>query len=178
MKYSDEEWMLQFQKGDSAGLEHLFEKYRKPLYLFIFRQSKDEQLSIDIVQDVFLKLQQMKFYFNPQKGKFKTYLFQIAYNTLKTKWKRKSKWRQLLPMLTEESQSHSVSTDERLDVATAVDALPVEQRAVILLYYYHDLSQKEIAEILNIPLGTVKSRHYTAIKKLRQDWRLLGDEER
>ena len=60
------------------------------------------------------------------------------------------------------------SHEDRLTVREAILKVPEEQRAVLILSYYHDMQQKEIAEILNIPIGTVKSRLHNGIKKLKQ----------
>lgn len=56
-----------------------------------------------------------------------------------------------------------------------LQSLSNEQRAVIVLFYYHDLSQKDIARILNIPLGTVKSRLHQAVQKMRKEWGIESD---
>ncbi len=70
----------------------------------------------------------------------------------------------------------AISMEERLSVQKAVQQLPELQRAVILLTYYHDLTQKETADILGIPVGTVKSWLHHAMKKLKEDLEVDGDE--
>ena len=60
------------------------------------------------------------------------------------------------------------SHEDRLTVREAILKVPEEQRAVLILSYYHDMQQKEIAEVLDIPVGTVKSRLHNGIKKLKQ----------
>ncbi len=62
-----------------------------------------------------------------------------------------------------------MSADEKLTIQEAILQLSEKQRAVILLVYYHDLPQEEIAQILSIPLGTVKSRLHNAIKTLKEE---------
>jgi RNA polymerase sigma-70 factor, ECF subfamily len=175
MSFTDEELMLQFQNGHVEALEQLYDRYRAPLYRFIFRYSQDDQLSMDIVQDTFLKLQQKKYFYSPERGKFKTYLFQIAYNTMVTKMNAKARWRRLLPFLYKEPPVFTFSSEEKMDVEQVIRSLPEGQRAVLLLYYYHDLSQHEIAKILNIPLGTVKSRLHHAIQRIRKEWGMKTD---
>ncbi len=166
-----EEWMHAYQSGDTEALARLYESFRKPLYCFVFRYTRNEQLSIDIVQDVFVKIQSSRDGFDASKGKVKSYLFQIAYNHMVTKLNRRKKWRTLLPFLAP-TPVESIHLDDRMAVQTAVGGLPEIQRAVVLLFYYHDLSQVEIAQILGIPIGTVKSRLHSGIQLLKKE---LGD---
>lgn len=175
MSYSRaEEAILQFQKGEKEALEVIYNVYKAPLYQFIFRYTNNEQLSINLVQDTFEKLQRKFHQFDPEKGKFKTYLFQIAYNTMMTRLRRQNLFRTLLPILAEQPTHHE-NSDEKLTVQTAIQSLPEDLRAIVLLTYYHDLTQKEISTILHIPVGTVKSKLHRALKKLREELEVNED---
>jgi len=167
--------MLAYQDGDDAVLEQIYILLRQPFYSFIYRYSRDEQLSIDIVQDTFIKLQRQKHRYNPEKGKLKSYLFQIAYRLMVTKLNRRKKWRSLLPSLTP-SKAEDFHHSDRIAVRDAIDTLPDIQRAVIILFYYHDVPQRDIATILKIPKGTVKSRLHAAIQKLKQELEVEDNE--
>ena len=169
MNLTDEELMENFQNGDINSLKELYKRYRDPLYRFVYRYTQDEQLSMDAVQDTFLKLQEKRHYFNREKGRLKTYLFQIAYNTMITKIRRREKWSRLLPFLYNKPV-HVSDQEDKMDVERLLRSLSEQQRTVILLYYYHDLSQQDIARILNISVGTVKSRIHLAIQKMRKEW--------
>jgi RNA polymerase sigma-70 factor (ECF subfamily) len=169
----EDELMIAYQNGDNEALERIYTLLKESLYSFIFRYSRDEQLSIDIVQDTFVKLQRYKHDYNPSKGKLKSYLFQIAYRLMITKLNRRKKWRNLLPFLTP-TRTEEFHHSDRMTIREAVAKLPEIQRAVILLFYYHDMPQEEIAKILGIPKGTVKSRLHVAIKRLKEE--LEGDE--
>lgn len=175
MKLSEreDELMTAYQNGDDRALEGIYTLLKQSLYSFIFRYTRDEQLSIDIVQDTFVKLQRYKHHYNPRNGKLKSYLFQIAYRLMITRLNRRKKWRSLLPFLTP-IQSEEFHHSERMTIREAIAKLPEIQRAVVLLFYYHDLPLEEIAKILEIPIGTVKSRLHTAIKRLKEE--LEGDE--
>ncbi len=169
----EDELMVAYQNGDNQALEGIYTLLKEPLYSFIFRYTRDEQFSIDIVQDTFVKLQRYKSDYHPNKGKLKSYLFQIAYRLMVTKLNRRSKWRSLLPFLAQVKQDDFHHSD-RITVREAVAKLPEIQRAVVILFYYHDMPQEEIANILGIPKGTVKSRLHMAMKKLKVE--LEGDE--
>lgn len=165
---SNEEWMEVYKNGDIEGFEQLYSLLYEPLYCFLFRYTREEQLSIDIVQDTFERLQYIKQDFDQQKGTVKAFLFQIAYRLMINKLNRRKKWRTLFPFLVP-TENRRLSADEKLTVKEAILQLPEKQRAVILLVYYHDLPQEEIAQILSIPLGTVKSRLHNAIKTLKEE---------
>ena len=165
---SNEEWMEVYKNGGIEGFEQLYSLLYEPLYCFLFRYTREEQLSIDIVQDTFERLQYIKQDFDQQKGTVKAFLFQIAYRLMINKLNRRKKWRTLFPFLVP-TESRRLSADEKLTVQEAILQLPEKQRAVILLVYYHDLPQEEIAQILSIPLGTVKSRLHNAIKTLKEE---------
>lgn len=172
-----DELVVQFQEGDLEALDVIYQTYKDPLYRFVYRYTANEQLSIDVVQDTFEKLQRSKNYYQAEKGSFKTYLFQIAYNTMRTKLKRQQLFNKYLPFLKEAyfAKTAAISQVEKLTVQSAVQKLPEEMRAVILLTYYHDMPQKEIAAILNIPIGTVKSRLYRALKILKAELEVDGE---
>jgi RNA polymerase sigma-70 factor, ECF subfamily len=167
-----EELMIAYQNGDDQALELIYSLLKQSLYSFIFRYTRDEQLSIDIVQDSFVKLQRYKHNYDPSKGKLKSYLFQIAYRLMIAKLNRRKKLRTLSPFLTPVT-SEGIHHSDRMSIREAIAGLPENQRAVILLFYYHDMTQGEIASILDIPKGTVKSRLHTAIKRLKDE--LEGD---
>jgi RNA polymerase sigma-70 factor (ECF subfamily) len=162
-----DDYMISYQQGDISALGILYEHYREPLYAFLFRYTQDEQLSIDLVQDTFIKLQKSRSFYTVGRVQFKTYLFQIAYNSMLTKQKKKQLWVKLLPKLLPTAPP-PVSVTDKISIRVAISLLEEKQRAVILLSYYHDLSSKEIADILQIPVGTVKSRLHTAIKQLKK----------
>lgn len=87
----EDEYMIAYQNGDDEALAGIYTLLKPALYSFIFRYCRDEQLSIDIVQDTFLTLQRYKHDYNPNKGKLKSYLFQIAYRLMITKLNRRNR---------------------------------------------------------------------------------------
>lgn len=158
--------MLAYQAGDPEALGILYERLHEPLYCFIYRYTREEQLSIDIVQDTFEIIQSKKMLFDAARGTLKSFLFQIAYRHMINKLNRRKRWQILLPFLVP-TPKKTLQNEETLVIQQAVSNLPDKQRAVILLAYYEDLPQEEIAQILNIPIGTVKSRLHNAMKALK-----------
>lgn len=164
--------MLAYQQGETEVFSVLYERLHEPLYCFLFRYTTEEQLSIDTVQDAFVVLQKKKHLYQASSGTVKAYLFQIGYRLLMNKLNRRRKWRALLPFLVPVYTS-VLQQDDKMLIQQAIAQLPEKQRAVILLAYYEDLPQQAIAQILNIPVGTVKSRLHQAMKALKNQ--LEGD---
>lgn len=163
----NKEVVSHLEKDDSYSLEELFITYKTPIYQFIYRYCQDEQLSMDLVQDTFIRFIKYKHQFDASKSSIKTYLFRMAYQLMVNKLKRRKRWRKVLPFLYVQDEKQPILSEDKLSVQQAIMELPDGERAVILLTYYHDLKQKEISEVLDIPLGTVKSRLHSALKKLR-----------
>lgn len=156
------------ENKDAYSLEVLFVTYKTPIYHFVYRYCQDEQLSLDIVQDTFIRFSKYQNSFDGEKSNIKTYLFRMAYQLMINRLKRRDRLHKLLPFLYIRNQKQIVSSEDRISIQGAIQQLPTEQRAVIILTYYHDLSQKDISLILEIPVGTVKSRLHAALKKLRK----------
>lgn len=165
---SNEELLEAYKKGEIEAFNMLYHNLYETLYCFLFRYTREEQLSMDIVHDTFERLQKTLHSYDVEKGTVKSYLFQIAYRLMVNKLNRRKKWQTFFPFLVPSSNAQFTS-DEKLVVQEAIAKLPEKQRGVILLTYYHDLPQEEIAQILSIPIGTVKSRLHNAIKFLKEE---------
>lgn len=165
---SNKEINSHMEKQDPYPVETLFVTYKTAIYQFVYRYCQDEQMSFDLVQDTFIRYSKYQEHFDEKKSSMKTYLFRMAYQLMINRLNKRNRMKKLLPFLYIQNQRDNVSTEEKLTVQAAIQQLPAEQRAVILLTYYHDLTQKEISEILGIPLGTVKSRLHASLKKLRK----------
>lgn len=164
---SNEDLMIEYQEGNVEALSILYERLYEPLYCFLFRYTREEQISVDTVHDVFEVLQKKKHVYNVKKGTIKTFSFQIAYRLLLNKLNRRKRWQSVLPFLLP-TYKKQLPHEDTLIIQQAIENLPDKQKAVILLAYYEDLTQEEIAVVLSIPPGTVKSRLHNAIKALKQ----------
>lgn len=167
------------KNNDDEAFNQLYTLLKPSLYSFLFRYTRDEQMSADLVQDAFMKLHRYKDRFHPEKGSVKTYLFQIAYNLMITKIQRRSKWRKIIPFLIPQSfEDVSLMSTDRITIKEAIMKLPESQRAVVILSYYHDMPHAEISDIIGIPIGTVKSRLHHSLKTLRQYLEVEAYEQR
>ena len=177
MTRTNEQLMMAYQNGDQEALAELYENMYEPLYCFLIRYTSEVDLSIDTVHDVFETVQKKKEVYEAQIGTVKAFLFQIAYRLLINKLQRRKRWRKLLPSLVPK-ETKSLAAEDRLTIQTAISELSENHRAVILLAYYEDATQDEISQILHIPIGTVKSRLYHAIKQLKQQLKVDFQDER
>ena len=172
---SDEDLMVQVQAGSDDALALLMDRWRAPLYGFLVRRVGDG--SDDIFQESWIRVVRARDRFDPER-RFSTWLFQIANNLCRDRWRRLSARGRAVEAFTRESiATRAPSTEPKIHepdtMRARVLSLPEKQREVLILRYYQDLSEAEIADVLGIPKGTVKSRMHTAVKALRQ---LMEDE--
>lgn len=161
--------MLRVKAGDSAALEELYRLYERPLFSYLYRLSGNRTRAEDLLQETFLRVWRSAARYTPS-AKVSTYLFQIAHNLFANEAARRRP--AALPDGTDpETRSDPAWDLERRDTRSAVlqalRTLPEGERACLLLSEYQGLSYSEISEILDIPEGTVKSRIFNALRRLR-----------
>ena len=161
--------MVQVQAGDEAALAELMGRYRGPLFGFLHRRS-DGAAADDLFQEAWIRVVRAKDRFDPRR-RFSTWLFQIANNLCRDRARRRATQRRALDEVARQMEDAPASDPPdpwQADRALRLlDTLPGRLREVLVLRYYHDLGEREIAEILGIPRGTVKSRLHKAIAELR-----------
>lgn len=158
---------------DADAFESLFHRYKNLVYrvAYLILEEKDE--AEDALQEVFLQVYRSYHTYNPTKGAFTTWLYRITVNHC-LKRRRKQKFSpvhldDLFSLFPSPPQSmNAVSADEE-EVRQAVARLNDPFRVVLILRYFSELSYDEISRILEIPIGTVKSRLARAIKALQRE---------
>ena len=168
--YSDEQLMSLFQGGDENAYTELVNRYKDKLINFIFNYLGDLESSEDVVQETMIKLYQKKHYYK-EIAKFSTWLYTIAKNLANTELrKRKQRRTTLLSQFSKNSKTYELPSNEpelgqeiQTDIVNkiirnAVDQLSEKFKAVIVLRDIQGLSYEDISEIINVPIGTVKSR--------------------
>ncbi len=170
----DRDLIVRLQNADLVALGELFERYRTRVYRTALAIVRDQAAAEDILQDCFLKV-----YANAQRididRPLAPWLYRVTVNLSYTWLSRGKNWRTSLdnvvghlasPM--RHAPDHvTEQTEMRQNVRKAIGALSLDQRVVIVLYYLNNLGLQEIAEILDLPVGTVKSRLYYARENLR-----------
>jgi len=171
---SDEELAQGIQQGNQADMTELVERYYDALLRYLYRLCAGRQnLAEDMVQETFLRALRKIALYDPQRP-FKPWLYAIATNIARN-YHQKADTRftenpaENSDFVDPQSQPESkvMQAEAAENVANALTQLPDHQREVVVLFYYEDMPQKDIAAILNIPIGTVKSRLSLGLKRLR-----------
>ena len=152
------------QEGDISAFRWIYDRYGETLFHTACRMLRQQQDAEDAVQTTFVKLFRGIKKFRHD-SKFSTYLFRILMNTCFDHLDRKKKMRP--ETLDKINPSHQPRHDLRMDLAEAMDGLPHQQKACFVLFAVEDRPQDEIADILGLSVGGVKSNIHHAKKKLR-----------
>lgn len=178
---SDEQLIANYLKGDEKSLEILIRHYLKPIYNFVFRYIGNQPEAEDITQEVFVKVWKNLRKFNRNKS-FKTWIFHIAKNTT-IDFLRKKKTIPFSEFENEEGENALTKTLvdyrplpnellERADITktlnVAINKLSAPYRMVLFLRYNDHFNFREIAEILDESINTVKSRHRRGLVLLKK----------
>ncbi|WP_231974152.1 RNA polymerase sigma factor [Pseudonocardia sp. HH130630-07] len=168
--------------GDSTALGDLYDRFGRQAYSLARRICVDEGLAEDVVQEVFLAFWRDPSRFDPERGKFGTWLLTLVHHKSVDAVRRESAIRRrTVPASDDETEWNAPAgpgADEGAlgavvagHVREALGELPAEQRQVLALAYYGGYTQREVAAMTGVPLGTVKSRMFTGVARLRN---LLG----
>ncbi|MBU0711508.1 sigma-70 family RNA polymerase sigma factor [bacterium] len=189
-KLTDEELIRRFQAGDETAFEEIVNRYKNRLMNFAYRFVLDREEAEDIVQDTFLKVYQNRYAYK-EIAKFSTWIYTITANLAKTIL-RKRRNRKLFffsrlgpedkdmdfPSNERDAQSKIEGKFDEQTIQKAIIKLPEHFRTAIILRDIQELSYEEISNIINAPLGTVKSRINRARLKLREDLQEMRGNEK
>ena len=155
------------QKGDDRAFIKLFQRYEADIYRMAYVYVKNESDALDVVQEVayraFKKIETLK-----DPDYFKTWLIKIAITSSLNLIKKNKKVVQLKPNYDEFICSEVQDPLLTITLQELIEQLNVEEKSVVILKFYEGYSFNEIAQILNIPLGTAKTTLYRALGKLRK----------
>lgn len=187
---TDEQLLDDYRHGDKAAFAGLVNRYQRELYHFLVRFLGNRASAEDVFQESFLQVHQSARKFDLTKS-FRPWLFTIAANKARDLMRSRGRRRTIscdVPI--ERDGNHSLvdnmaspiagpvdcaETDElRRRIIAVVDGLPPSQREVVLLAYFHQFPYREIAEMLKLPLGTVKSRLHVATRTFAATWGRLN----
>jgi RNA polymerase sigma-70 factor (ECF subfamily) len=160
--WSDEQLMLEFSKGSAAAFDQLFSRYQQPLFGFFRRRLADSSHAEELTQEAFLAILRASSRYVPR-ALFRTYLYAIAFKILRAH-RRKAAFR--ATFLGNAPAHRDPATRDSSDIAFlirhAVARLEATDREVLLLREFEQLSYSEIAEVLRLPVNTVRSRLFRA----------------
>lgn len=158
------------QQGDETAFFTLFQRYEEEIYRMAFVYMKNQNDALDIVQETAYKsFSQIKTLKKPEY--FKTWLIRITINSAISHLKKGKKVIHLKPEILEFNRSEVRDVSLELTLKDLIEKLNEEEKSVVLLKYYSNYTFSEIAEILELPLGTVKTILYRSLNKLRHQLR-------
>ena len=196
IKLSDSELLSRFRDGDEDAFREIVDRYKNSLYAFLRQFLNRHDLVEDVFQETFLQLFASRDSFDTSRP-LRPWLFTIAANKAKDalrKWQRTS-----AVSIGTIADSQELSFDDMLNTVTSDNTLPYEElqrnetadrvgkiiadmpenlREILILAYFQKFSYKQMAEILSIPIGTVKSRLHTAVGRFAKEWKAsVGSKE-
>ncbi len=168
--------------GKKSSFEELMKKYNKKIYNFVLRMVRDEEVSIELTQDFFIKIFSVLHKYNFQ-YKFSTWAYRICYNLVIDYIRRNQAY---VDSLNDDSisqkrlvESKNIISENGFDklekdeikeyLWKTVDLIPLKYRELIWLRYLQELKYDEIAQIADLPVGTVKNRIFKAKELLRKE---------
>ena len=195
-KLTDGELLTRYIEGEEAAFNEIVSRYKNGLYAFLRMFLNRRELVEDVFQETFLQLFNSRESFDTNRP-LRPWLFTIAANKAKDalrKWQRKN----AIPIGTM-TDSEEMSFDDMLNSVTSDSTMPYEElqkdetalrvrriisdmpenlREILVFAYFNRFSYKQMAEILSIPIGTVKSRLHTAVGRFSKEWKAsVGSKE-
>lgn len=164
-------WVLQAQSGNKDALNELYKSVQDALFRYIVSLVNDRHLAEDILQEVFIRIyRKLRWLREPEA--FRAWVYQIASREAFRHLKRERRW---TDQIRDDATLSALPLDKQEFPAELVQSLPElignlspASRAVVVLYYLHEMSLVETAAVLDIPLGTVKSRLAYGLENLRR----------
>lgn len=166
--------------GDESALASLIERHQSKIYGFIYSKINDKDLSNDIFQDTFIKvIKTLKSQSYNEEGKFLPWVMRIAHNLVvdhfrkakKMPFQRETEEYSIFNYMTDNSlniEGQIISEQVETDLAKLLDELPQDQKEVLIMRMYQDLSFKEIADLTGVSINTALGRMRYALLNLRK----------
>jgi RNA polymerase sigma-70 factor (ECF subfamily) len=173
-----ESWLvLRAQTGDREALEMLLKAIQEPLYRYLHRLTNDEMLAEDVLQEVFIIIYR-KLIWLQEPTLFRSWAYRIASREAFKRLKTERRWAE--QVRDEETLAAIPQPEPEAELKTELPRLVAQlspaSRAVIVLHYLHEMPLNEVAEVLGVALGTVKSRLGYGLETLRRFLRTEAEE--
>lgn len=175
-------WVLQAQSGSHEALNELFKSVQGPLFRYIVSLVRDQHLAEDILQEVFIRIYR-KLRWLQEPAAFRAWTYQIASREAFRYLKRERRWsdqirdEETLTALSSDDHESEFSRELIQTLPQLVGSLSPASRAVVVLFYLHEMSLVETAAVLEIPVGTVKSRLAYGLQTLRRSLKGVKNNE-
>lgn len=171
-KFSEPELVMLLKQRHQSSFSYLYDNYSSALYTVILNVVKDETIAADTLQEVFVKIWKQIESYDDSKGRLFTWMMNVARNasidTVRSKAFQNSKQNNELTENHNDVLGSTQTNTDAIGLRKIVYTLKEEHRTLIELSYFQGYTQDEISKMLQIPLGTVKTRMRTALTQLRQ----------
>lgn len=170
--FNDEALIEAIKAGEQAAFSELYKRYKERLFYFFYRMlANDKELANDFLQDIFLKIINKPELFKSG-YKFSSWIFSVAHNMCKNEYRKRDVRKNIQneentdQFIDDSYNEQNIDKTELINqVFSELDKLEESQRSVLILKYKENFSLKEISEILELPVGTIKSRlHYARLE--------------
>lgn len=172
-KILDELLVLQAQDGDNKSLAILVKRWHKKLVVYCYKQTKDLEVSKDLVQEswqaIIKGISTLK-----DPAKFRVWAFQIVHNKVVSWIREKQKERIMEQELIQETEYAIEEEPDFGPIRRAINLLPNNQKEILTFFYHYNYSLQEISEVLDLNVGTVKSRLFHARQKVKEYYQLIN----
>jgi RNA polymerase sigma-70 factor, ECF subfamily len=174
----DVELIQRIQKRDQTALVELYERYGNLVYNMAMQVLENAASAEEVTQDIFFQVWRWPEKWDPVKGRFTSWLLTVTRYTSIDALRRQNRQPPLSPhslddlakLLTKKSPVEDARRDDGSLLRSLIKDLPDEQKSLIMMAYFRGMTHSEIAEHLNLPLGTVKSRIRLGLQKLKDLW--------
>jgi RNA polymerase sigma-70 factor, ECF subfamily len=172
-KERDEALIKRMANGDQSALEELIKAWSRPVYSLAVRILNSPEMAEEVSQDVFLKAWRSAAVFEARRGAFSSWILTMTHHAaIDALRRRKTQGGQVTFAMSDavsallSSPAHSVSPWQKMRLQKALKELPEAQKTIVQMAYFEGRTREEIAELLRIPVGTVKTRLRDAIRRL------------
>lgn len=181
----EKQWIQKVKKNASkSAANRLVSKYYKEMYSYVYKQTLNEQLSLDLTQEIFIHVLKAVKNYDENRSSFRTWLYKVATNRLVDYYRSKSyKQTQLMEPIDEyefqDEYDLIVSLEYKEDyekVTSLVNKLDVTSQHIVRLKLFGEYTFQEIAHAKDIPESTVKTKYYAALRRLRQQFERCSHE--
>ena len=175
MQYDDIALMQKIAGGDQNALLELYQKYGRAVFSLAYRVLNNSVLAEEVTQDTFLKVWHQSTRWDSERGKLKSWLMTIAQFTAIDRLRQERRQPAVLADALDDSDETVIFGEqgqwqEGTTLHLLITQLPPEQASLIELAFFYGMSHNDIAVTLHIPLGTVKTRLRSGLKRLREMW--------
>jgi RNA polymerase sigma factor (sigma-70 family) len=172
LNYTEAELLAGLQSHSEQAFSYLYDRYSKALFSIIFSIIPQQEIAEDVLQEVFLKIWQNIKSYDASKGRLYTWMLNIARNqsidrTRSKEFNNRTKTTELSETVYNDRQTVEAGIDD-VGLKKTLSNLPEGNRKLLELAYFQGYTQEEISKLLNIPLGTVKTRIRSTIIQLRK----------